>query len=410
MSVLANAHALLVAIPDYWRVRPLPEAVRYDARDLRDALCDPALCAYPSANVTLLERDTTADALRATFGALAARCDADSSAFVYLSCHGGRIERGPHAGEYLLPVEADPASDAALAASSISGAEFTALLRAIPARKLVVALDCCHAGGIGQPKDAAAPILKSGLPEAYLDALKAGRGRVILASSRPTEFSWILPGARNSLFTHHLLAGLRGEANGAGGVIRIFDLFDYVQPRVTADTPQQHPLFKAEIEENFPVALYLGGSKGAPPTAPAPADGYAYDAFISHSEAKADRRWVRETLAPALEAAGLRVLTPDRAPLGMPKIHFAERAVQESRYTVLALSEAYLASGYGDFEGLLAQHLGLEESAYRVLPVLREDCTPRLGLRILPLLDLSADEFDWNIARLIEQLGRPPAA
>jgi hypothetical protein len=104
-----------------------------------------------------------------------------------------------------------------------------------------------------------------------------------------------------------LLAGLRGEANGAGGVIRIFDLFDYVQPRVVADRPDQHPIFKAEIEENFPVALYRGGQKAATTAPSASGDGYRYDVFFSYSGTTADRTWVRSRLLPLLEAQQLRV-------------------------------------------------------------------------------------------------------
>jgi len=129
--------------------------------------------------------------------------------FFYLSSHGGRVESGPHAGEYLLPVDTVYTSGESVAQTAISGAEFTEALRAVPARKVVIVFDCCHSGGIGQPKDAAAPQIKA-LPESYYDALKEGRGRVILASSRSTEYSYVLPGAENSLFTRHLLAGLRG--------------------------------------------------------------------------------------------------------------------------------------------------------------------------------------------------------
>ena len=52
--------------------------------------------------------------------------------------------------------------------------------------------------------------LAPGLPDSYYERLAAGRGRAILSSSRDTEFSYLLSGASNSLFTQHLLAGLRG--------------------------------------------------------------------------------------------------------------------------------------------------------------------------------------------------------
>jgi hypothetical protein len=40
---------------------------------------------------------------------------------------------------------------------------------------------------------------------------------------------------------------------------------------------------------------------------------------------------------------------------------------------------------------------------------MREECTPRLGLRILFLLDMAdEDEFDTNIERLVYQLKQLP--
>tara|TARA_R110000851_G_scaffold27216_1_gene76665 strand:- start:67 stop:591 length:525 start_codon:yes stop_codon:yes gene_type:complete len=71
-------------------------------------------------------------------------------------------------------------------------------------------------------------------------------------------------GACNSVFTAALLEGLRGAADRhEEGVIKVFDLFEYVAhqvPRLTDDA--QHPIFKAsQLEQNFPVALSRGGAK-----------------------------------------------------------------------------------------------------------------------------------------------------
>jgi len=409
MPAMDNAHALVIGIANYQQINKLPPAVLKDARDIHDLLIDPQHCGYPPEHVgLLLDGQATGAAVRQALGDLAARSDPDSTVFFYLSSHGGRVASGPHAGEYLLPVDTDYTSGESLAETAISGAEFTEALRAVPAHKVVAVFDCCHSGGIGQPKDAAAPEIKA-LPESYYDALKEGRGRAILASSRSTESSFVLPGAENSLFTQHLLTGLRGGAPGPGGVIRIFDLFDYLQPRVTEAQPNQHPIFKAEIEENFPVALFRGGKAATPIPTASPDDEYEHDLFISYSSQKPDRAWVRKTLLPRLEAEGLRIAVDFRAPLGVPKIIFRENAVQESRYMLLALSQAYLDSDYAEFESLVAQHVGLEESQYRLLPVMIEECTPRLGLRILPMLDMTdEDGFEENIDRLIYQLRQPP--
>jgi hypothetical protein len=189
-------------------------------------------------------------------------------------------------------------------------------------------------------------------------------------------------------------------------VVRVFDLFRYVQKGVTADHAQQHPIFKCDLEEDFPVVLYLGGK----PPAAALADGYEQDVSISYSGQKADQKWVRDSLLPALEGAGIRATVDVRAPLGVPIITYIEGAVQRSRYTVLVLSEAYQQSGYAEFEGLVSQHLSVqEERRGRVLPIAIDGSRPRLGLRYLPILRMSdEDEFDMNIDRLITQLHRPP--
>ena len=245
MPGMKNAYALVVGIANYQAINPLPPTVLKDAQDIHDLLVDPNYCAYDPHNVQLLlDKKTTGAALRQALADLSTCSDEESTVFLYLSSHGGQIESGRYAGAYILPVDVDYASDKTIAQTALSGADFTAALRAIQARKVVVTFDCCHSGGIGQPKEATAPAIKAGLPDRYYDRLKKGRGRVIMASSRSTEFSWVMPGAKNSLFTEHLLAGIRGGIASEDGLIRIFDLFEYIQPRITGDQPNQHPIFR----------------------------------------------------------------------------------------------------------------------------------------------------------------------
>ena len=53
-------------------------------------------------------------------------------------------------------------------------------------------------------------------------------------------------------------------------------------------------------------------------TAPPPADGFAYDAYISFSKEKLDKTWARKAFLPALKAAGLNVVSEDRFRPGLP--------------------------------------------------------------------------------------------
>jgi len=372
MTALKDAHALVIGIANYQNANefllPLPPTVINDARDIYNLLIDAQHCGYSKENVRLLlDAQATQAAIRQALSDLANRTSQDSSVFFYISSHGGQVESGPNAGEYLLPADTVYPTEESLAHTAISGAEFTTALHAIAARKVVVVFDCCHSGGIGVPKSVMASMLKGGLPEKYYEALSAGRGRVILASSRSTEFSHILPGAVNSLFTQHLLAGLRGGIASDDGLIRIWDTFEYLQPKVTADHPNQHPIFKAELEENFPIALYLGGKKGV---VKKDTDGFRYDAYISYVDKEPDTGWVWNTLVPRLKKARLRVaVSGDVDAPGIDRVVNIERGIRQAKRTVVALSETYLADNMAHFENVLGQTMGIQEGTYRLLPV-----------------------------------------
>jgi hypothetical protein len=400
----------VVGIADYANIRRLPK-VR-DAEDLAAALVDPLLCGYNPRNVAvLLDRNATRENLRAGLDALRDRCNPDSTVFLYFSGHGGQIREGANRGQYILPVDVVYPGDEDLARTAISGAEFTEAINAVKARRLTVVLDCCHAGGIGQPRDLGlAEQVEAGLSDGYLNELKSGTGRVIISATRATDPAYVRDGAKYGVFTGHFLDGLRGAARGDGGVIRILDLYSYVQEKVVADQPNQRPVLKVELEENYPIVLYRGGQPPETGSIQRPEDGFKYDVFLSYRGQDPDRTWVRKTLYPRLKAEGLKVcLDAVDFRLGEPVIHEMERAVTESRYTMAVLTPAYLTSHFSDFENVIAQHLGLEQSQRRFLGLLREPCNPRLGIRALYYLDMTDDdEFDLGIARLTAQLREPP--
>src|SRR5262249_23301489 len=102
---------------------------------------------------------------------------------------------------------------------------------------------------------------EAGLDEDYYAGLAQGRGRVVMAACRDSEYVWELNGMRNGLFTHYLLQALRGEAKTLGdGYLRVFDLFRHVSDHVPRHAKQinanQNPIFKATaMEQDFLVAL-----------------------------------------------------------------------------------------------------------------------------------------------------------
>lgn len=276
MPNFTQGYALVVGIANYTAVRPLPETVLKDARDVAALLEQPDRAGYLQDHVKLiLDKDVNKKALLDGLAWLASCAGNDATAVFYYSGHGARIEDGTDAGNYLIPV--DTRLDA-LKTTAISSDELTEALRAIHAGRLVVLLDACHSGGTGDAKGIApvglevaanAPIVKSGLDSALYDRLTQGMGRVVFASSRTSEVSYVLPNATNSLFTQTLLEALSGKARQRGdGLLRLFDVVEYVWEEVPKRYAQQHPIFKAQdLDANFPIALFLGGQKSITPEA-----------------------------------------------------------------------------------------------------------------------------------------------
>jgi hypothetical protein len=254
--------ALIIGVANYLHMRHLPRTVIRDACDFAKLLQDPAYAGYSSDQVRLLlDQEATATAIRDGMCWLA---QATGTALVYFSGHGGRIDTGREARNYLIPYDCLPAD---LAGTAIEGRELTDLLREVRAERVIVFLDSCHSGGAAEPKGLISdrPDLKSGLDEAYYERLAQGVGRVVIASCRADEVSWVLQELPNSVFTYYLLQALRGKASTSGdGLIRVFDVFNYLSEAIPRHV-EQHPIFRAtDLENNFPISLYLGGRKTVP--------------------------------------------------------------------------------------------------------------------------------------------------
>jgi hypothetical protein len=256
-------HALVVAVAAYPKVQPLPAAVTNDARDIVSVLTSPAHCGYDLSNVDLLlDGQVTLDLLRQKLESLANRAKPDDTVIIFFSGHGARIGGSANPESALLPVDCDPAN---IMTTVLRESEFSTALTRIKAQRLVVFIDACHSGEAGSFKalgDLWVPNL--GFSEKSLDRLAQGTGRVLIASSRASETSLVLRGAANSLFTQHLIDALRGDAHAdADGLIRVFEVFNYVAEKVRGAAPgRQHPIFKASnLEDNFPIALNRGGTK-----------------------------------------------------------------------------------------------------------------------------------------------------
>ena len=263
-------HGLFIGIDDYRD--PGFRRLNFAGRDAR------VLHALFSDNVRgdcvlVPDEEATRSRVIAELGRIAEVSNGDDIVFITFSGHGTRSRE-------LATHDAVPGR---FAETALPLAEFVDLVRAIPARLLVVVLDCCFSGGLlarafYEPEDGGAA--RSDERGAW-DVLRSisGDGRIFLGAASADEEAFESPRYRHGILTHHLIQGLMG-ADGVldnRGMVGLSSLVAHVLDRVSAEETgtrrrRQHPTFEGAMRlTRFPPLspgpLYaeIGGHSQPPP-------------------------------------------------------------------------------------------------------------------------------------------------
>jgi len=238
-------HGLFIGINRYQtrRIKRLASAVR-DAGALHALFSDN----LGGSSSLLVDATATRSAIVATLEDLRDCSTADDVVVVAFSGHGSDTHQ-------LVTHDADPDD---LPATALPLDEFTDLISAIPARQLIVILDCCFSGGAGA-KVLNAPLAPrgglGGLPmstDARLDEM-AGVGRLILCASTGEQEAWEDPRLGHGLLTFHLVQALLGSAAVGGDQVALYDLLAYVVREVKAKASgtvaaRQEPSLRGQVD------------------------------------------------------------------------------------------------------------------------------------------------------------------
>jgi uncharacterized caspase-like protein len=248
-----NGHALIVGVG-----ADLPCTIK-DAEGLAEILKDEERCAYPPEQVHLLtEKNANRESVLMTLDKLAKSTNDESTIIIYFSGHGHQVMTTTGDSYYLMTHGYDMSH---LYNTAISGAEFTEKLTAIPAKKILVLLDCCHAGGMAGIKGV--ELTKSPIPPEALKLLSEGSGYTFIASSKEDELSFT--DNPYSVFTGALIEALCGQGIAKkDGYVRVADLALHtreVVPKRTKD--KQHPILHYKQADNFVIAFYAAGETQA---------------------------------------------------------------------------------------------------------------------------------------------------
>ena len=161
----------------------------------------------------------------------------DDLLVMYFSGHGVRDEEGKL---YLAVNNTRPNR---LLATAVPAEFITSLMDRSRSKRQVLILDCCHSGAFAQGAKAVTGE-SAGTGPAFEGS---GYGRVVLTATDATQYAWegdkVIGQAENSVFTHHLIEGLKtGAADADGsGRITIDEIYDYVYGQVVTTSSKQTP-------------------------------------------------------------------------------------------------------------------------------------------------------------------------
>jgi len=218
-----NAYAVVIGISQYSEevVPKVPYAVN-DAQAIAALLETQA--GIPKTHIKLLtDSKATLSGMRNHLGEwLRLRVKTDSMVYVYFAGHGTpnlQTQSGS-----IVPWDGHPDFPAGLYPLT----ELEATLSALPTKEIIVFLDSCFSGGAGRsilPKGARPMGLQYG-------ALTTGEV-LVLAAAAGTQISSDYDKVQHGLFTHYLLAGLRGEADAdKDQIVTLRELVPFVKERV----------------------------------------------------------------------------------------------------------------------------------------------------------------------------------
>jgi len=220
-----NSRALVIGINQYKNASPLSYAVS-DAEELRDVLVSDL--GFPKENITyLVDSEATKENILRSFMRLTAdEVGLDERILIFFAGHGHT--RTGIRGEvgYLVPYDADMTDFSTF----IRWDELTRNAELIRAKHMLFIMDACY-GGLALTRSLHAGstrFLKDMMLRYSRQVLTAGKADEVVSDSGG-------PLPNHSVFTGHLIEGLRGKAATENGVITASGLMSYVYGKVAND-------------------------------------------------------------------------------------------------------------------------------------------------------------------------------
>lgn len=274
LATLARRHgerwAVVIGISSYAdkNVTPLRYAHR-DARSFYDFLLSDGagLGGFKRENVRLLiDADATTRNIRVALREFLKSATSDDVVYIYFAGHGAP---DPDRTNDLYLVAYDTRIDS-IASTGVPMSDISEATRRVYAQDLIVIVDACHSGGVGDVSGTRGEITNA-INKAFLERLAStAPSKVVMTASEESQVSREGPqwGGGHGVFTHFLLQGLQGGADEEGdgdGIVTLGELFEYARSHVSRETrnAQLPTISQTAFDRDWPMALVDRGIANA---------------------------------------------------------------------------------------------------------------------------------------------------
>lgn len=232
--------AVVIGVARYVHM-PVLKYTDDDAYHIYAFLKSPEGGALPDEQIrVLIDEDATRNNILRTMRQTFMKADENDVVLLYYSGHG--------LPGYFLPVDFDGFNN------KVDHEDIKAIFNESKAKHKLCLADACHSGTLTAMKVAPSEIAIQKFYQAFENS---GGGTALLLSSKGDEFSLEDGGLRQGVFSHFLIRGLKGEADGdANKIVTIRELFDFVFTKVTSYTGNaQTPTITGKFDPKMPVAV-----------------------------------------------------------------------------------------------------------------------------------------------------------
>ncbi|MEM7105951.1 MAG: caspase family protein [Bacteroidota bacterium] len=213
-----------------------------DAYQIFAFLKSPEGGALPDEQIrVLIDESATKENIEKTMEETFSRAGENDVVILYFSGHG--------LPGYFLPIDVKGKSN------RLAHTDIKRILDNSPAKYKLCIADACHSGSLG--KSRSLKDIEITIKNYYQAFEQVSGGTALMLSSKSEEISLEANGLRQGIFSHFLIRGLKGEADGnADKIITIEELFGFVSGSVSDYTVNyQTPVITGDYDLNMPVGV-----------------------------------------------------------------------------------------------------------------------------------------------------------